>query len=129
MVKPAPAPLVLQFVERIFAVRPVAIKLGERQDFLVERGDQHAVFIDLALRPDLDKAERELTGVIAPGDGQAFLQPAAQDDRLALAAPALQPQRIGLFLASPGLAAVQSSLENVFLISFLTLAVRRSLNR
>ena len=35
---------------------PVAIKLSEHQDLLVERGDQHAVFVDLALRPDLDKA-------------------------------------------------------------------------
>jgi hypothetical protein len=37
------------------------------------------------LRADLGKAERELTGMVAPGDGQAFLQPAVQDDGPALA--------------------------------------------
>jgi len=51
-----------------FAVGAVAIKLGERQDFLLKRGDQHTVFVDLALRSDLDKAECELAGVIAPAD-------------------------------------------------------------
>src|SRR5271168_4526274 len=34
----APAPLVLQFVERVLAVCPIAIQLTKRQDLAVERG-------------------------------------------------------------------------------------------
>src|SRR5437588_12854214 len=40
----APAPLVLQLVERILAVCPIAIQLTERQDLAVERGHQRGVF-------------------------------------------------------------------------------------
>ena len=88
-----PAPLILQFVEGVFAVRPIAIELSERQNLLFKGSNEHAVFVDLALLPDLDEAERKLAVVIAPGHGHALLQPAAQDDHLALTAPAFQPQR------------------------------------
>ena len=34
--KPAPAPLVFQFIEGIFAIRPVAIELAESDDLVIE---------------------------------------------------------------------------------------------
>ena len=61
----APAPLVLQLVERVLAVGPIAIQLPERQDLVVQRGDQGGVFPELAVRPDLGKAEQRLRGVAA----------------------------------------------------------------
>ena len=75
----APAPLVLQFVEGIFAIGAIAVELGERQNLLVEGSNEHAVFVGIRARPDLNEAERQLTGA-GSGDGHAFLQPAAQDD-------------------------------------------------
>src|SRR5437763_697878 len=38
--EPAPTPLVLQLVEPILAVRPIAIQLTQAQNFAVQRGDQ-----------------------------------------------------------------------------------------
>ena len=75
--KASPAPLVLQFIEGIFAIGAIAVELGERQNLLVEGGGEHAIFVDLALRPDLGEAECELTRLVAPGDGQAFLSAGA----------------------------------------------------
>src|SRR3954451_14985659 len=46
--EPAPAPLVLQFVEPVLAVRPIAIQLTQGQNFAVQRGDQRGVFPNLA---------------------------------------------------------------------------------
>ena len=86
--------MVLQFVEGVLAVRPVAIELGERQNLLLKGGDEYTVFVGLRVRPDLDEAEGQLTVVIASSDGHALLQPAAQDDHPALTAPAFQPQRV-----------------------------------
>src|SRR5260370_37886894 len=54
----APTPLVLQLVERVLAVCPIAVQLTERQDLAVERGHQCSVFPDLPIWPDLGKAER-----------------------------------------------------------------------
>ena len=62
-----PAPLVLQFVEGIFAIGAIAVELGECQNLLLKGSNEHAVFVDLRARPDLDEAERQLAGVIAPG--------------------------------------------------------------
>jgi len=59
----APAPLVLQLVERVLAVCPIAIQLTEGQDLAVERGHQRGVFPDLPIRPDLGKAELRLSRV------------------------------------------------------------------
>src|SRR5207245_3736108 len=58
----APTPLVLQLVERVLAVCPIAVQLTERQDLAAERGHQRGVFPDLPIRPDLGTAEPRLTG-------------------------------------------------------------------
>src|SRR6266849_4686311 len=64
----APAPLVLQLVERVLAVCPIAIQPTERRDLAVERGHQRGVFPDLPIRPDLGKAEPRLSGVAVIDD-------------------------------------------------------------
>jgi hypothetical protein len=43
----------LQFVETILAVAAIAIKLAERQNLAVERGDENRIFRDLAALVDL----------------------------------------------------------------------------
>src|SRR5260370_35346891 len=70
----APAPLVLQLVERVLAVGPIAIQLTERQDLAVERGHQRGVFPDLPIRPDLAKAEPRLSGAAVIDDRQRTFQ-------------------------------------------------------
>src|SRR6187399_3007093 len=88
----APAPLVLQLVEGVLAVCPIAIQLTERQDLAVERGHQRGVFPDLAIRPDLGKAEPRLSGIAAIDDCQRTFQLAAQQNDPPLPAPTFQPQ-------------------------------------
>jgi hypothetical protein len=47
--EPAPSPLVLQFIKRVLAIRPVPIELAKGGDLAVERGYQGRVLVDLAL--------------------------------------------------------------------------------
>ncbi len=56
-----------------FAIGAVAIELGERQNLFVciKGGDEHAVFLDFALCPDFDEAERQLAAI--PCSGHALL--------------------------------------------------------
>jgi hypothetical protein len=80
------------------------------------------------LRLDFYKTKRKLALPIASGDSQALLQAAAQDHHPALAAPALKPKSV--LSSLPALPCIAPALwEKLFLISFLTLAVRRSLNK
>ena len=62
----APAPLVLQFVEGIFAIGAIAVELGERQNLLLKACDKHAVFVGFRARPDLNEAERQLPAPSRP---------------------------------------------------------------
>lgn len=41
-----PTPVVLEFVEGVFAVGPVPVELGDAEDFVGERGHPHGVFVD-----------------------------------------------------------------------------------
>src|SRR5262249_2767958 len=63
--KPAPPPLVLQFIEGVFAIRPVAIELAKGDNLGVERSHQRRVLIDLAL-VDIGKGKSELAGEVIP---------------------------------------------------------------
>ena len=110
--------MVLQFIKGIFAIGAIAVELGERQNLLLKGGDKHAVFVGLRARPDLNEAERQLARAVASGDGHALFHSPAQDDDLALTAPALQPQR--LVPALPALAgAGPSTLRKSLLDQFL----------
>src|SRR5262245_17459605 len=76
--EPAPAPLVLQFIEGTLAVRPVAIELAESEDLSIERSHQRRVFVDLALT-DLGERKPELAGeVIAMVERELLLDTPAQ---------------------------------------------------
>jgi hypothetical protein len=97
--------LVLQLVERVLAVCPIAIQLTERQDLAVERGHQRGVFPDLPIRPDLGKAEPRLSGVAVIDDRQRTFQLAPQQNDPPLPAQTFQPQT-GL-LALPALAGLR----------------------
>src|SRR5437868_14685921 len=101
----APAPLVLQLVERILAVGPIAIQLTERQDLAAERGHQRGVPPALPIRPDRGKAEPRLTGVAVIDDRQRTFQLAPQQNDPPLPAPTFQPQT-GL-VALPALAGIR----------------------
>jgi len=41
----APAPLILEFIESVFRVRPVAVELAEREDLVIKIGDPHSVLV------------------------------------------------------------------------------------
>jgi hypothetical protein len=53
----APSPLVLQFVEAVFAIAPIAIQLSDRSDVVLGIGHQHRVFPQL--RAVLDAVMRQ----------------------------------------------------------------------
>src|ERR1700730_7308079 len=63
--EPAPPPLVLQFIEGILAIRPVAIELSEGEDLGVKRSHQRRVLVNLAL-VDLGEGKSELAGKVIP---------------------------------------------------------------
>jgi len=93
----APAPLVLQLVERVLAVCPIAIQLTECQDLAGERGHQGGVFPDLPIRPDFGQAEPRLSGVAVIDDRQRTFQLAAQQNDPPPPAPTLflhAPERL-----------------------------------
>src|SRR5262245_62640840 len=76
--EPAPAPLVLQFIEGILAIRPVAIELAESEDLGIERSHQRRVLVDLTL-VDLGERKSQLAGeVIAMVEGELLLDAPAQ---------------------------------------------------
>src|SRR5215510_12796343 len=76
--EPAPPPLVLQFIEGILAIRPVAIELAESEELSIERSHQRRVFVDLALL-DLGERKPELAGeVIAMVERELLLDTPAQ---------------------------------------------------
>src|ERR1700749_1586181 len=97
-----PAPLVLQFVERVLAIAPIAVQLAQRDDLAVQRGHQRGVFPHLPIRPDLGKAEQWLLRLGAVHQHQRPIELAAQQHDTALSAPAHQPQR--RLLALPAMA-------------------------
>jgi hypothetical protein len=92
----APAPLVLELVEGVLRVGPVAVELAEREDFVVQVGDQHGVLVAgdalAALAVGLDEAQQLLTVVLA---GRRASRPAgaAQHDHTTLVLPAGECQR------------------------------------
>src|ERR1700730_10479911 len=88
----APTPLVLQLVERVLAVCPIAIQLTEGQDLAVERGHQRGVFPDLPIRPDPGKAEPRLSGGAVIDDRQRTLQLTPPQNYPPPPAPTLHPQ-------------------------------------
>src|SRR5689334_20322892 len=88
----APAPLVLQLVERVLAVCSIAIQLTEGQDLAVERGHQRGIFPDLPIRTDLGKAEPRLRRVAVIDDRQRTFQLTPQQNDPPLPAPTFQPQ-------------------------------------
>ena len=63
--EPTPAPMVLQFIEDILAIRPVAIELAESNDLGIERSHQCRVLVDLAL-VDLGERKSKLAGYLIP---------------------------------------------------------------
>ena len=65
MVKPPQPPSILQLVERVFAIGPIAIKLTECEDLIVERGDERTVLPQLAIALDLGEGELELASGIS----------------------------------------------------------------
>jgi Phosphoenolpyruvate carboxylase len=62
--------LVLQLVERVLAVCPIAIRLTEGQDLAVEQSHQRGVFPDLPIGPDLGAID----GVALDGELPSFLR-------------------------------------------------------
>ena len=82
--EPAPAPLVLQFIEYIFAIRPVAIELTESEDLgIIERSHQRRVLVDLALL-DLGERKSQLAGDVIPMVvGELLLNTPAQQNNTA----------------------------------------------
>jgi len=58
----APAPLAFQLVEVVLGIGPIAIELGECEDLVWGRGDQHGVLVPrgrhVALNPDSAVAMR-----------------------------------------------------------------------
>jgi hypothetical protein len=63
--EPAPPPVVLQFIEGILAIRPVAIELAECENLGVERSHQRRVLVHLAAF-DLDERKSELASDFIP---------------------------------------------------------------
>jgi hypothetical protein len=61
--EPAPAPLVLQLIEHVFRVGPIAVQLPERQDLVVQRGDQSGVFPKFFVRTDFSKAQAKAPAI------------------------------------------------------------------
>lgn len=40
-----PAPLVLELVEGVLRIGPIPVELAQREDFVIEVGDQHGVLV------------------------------------------------------------------------------------
>src|SRR5262245_6462560 len=76
--EPAPTPLVLQLIEGVLAIGPVAIELAESEDLGIERSHQRRVLVDLTL-VDLGERKSQLAGeVIAMVEGELLLDAPAQ---------------------------------------------------
>src|SRR5215475_11221030 len=88
----APAPLVLQFIENVLAVGTIAIKLTDRKDLAIERGDENGVFPDLIAIIDRGKAEPQLTHIIALSQRHGAFKAPPQYHDAAMPAPSLQAQ-------------------------------------
>jgi hypothetical protein len=88
----APAPMVLELVERIFRVGAVAVHLGGGEDFARERGHQHRVFVNDRVVGEFGEAQTQLFGIAPLDHGEIGFDLAAQHDGPARAAPALQTQ-------------------------------------
>ena len=56
----APASSVFRFIDHVFRVSPVTVQLPERQDLIVQRSHQRAVFPKFLIRSDLGEAEQRL---------------------------------------------------------------------
>src|SRR5262249_60528489 len=60
----APAPMVLQLIKRVLAIRTVPVELAQGEDFAVQRCHQGGIFPNLSLAAeDLSKTEQRLTGI------------------------------------------------------------------
>ena len=58
-----PAPVIFQFIKGIFRIGAVAVPLGEGQDLLWQRGDQHGVSVDDDLLVEVGKAQAQLVRI------------------------------------------------------------------
>ncbi len=128
--KPAPAPVVLEFVEIVLAVGAIAIQRGDGEDLGVERGDQHGVLVEAhGAVFDLGETQAQLSGFIRrlqwPGpcasDGAAPRRAASgsKPDRRKLASAPCQPWPASVHWAS----------RSKRSMSRLVPLVRRCLNR
>src|SRR5438270_11784324 len=93
-----PAPVVLQFIKSILAIRPVTIQLAQSQNLADQRGHQSSVFPNLPLVTNFGKAEQWQLGMRAVDNRQRAIELAAQQDDPPLPAPAHQPQACVLAL-------------------------------
>ncbi len=87
-----PAPLVLQFIEDVLAIGPVAIQLTQGRDFVLQRRHQRSVFPQFLVRFDFAKAQQRLGRVASVADCDAVRQFAAQQNNTAMPAPTKQAQ-------------------------------------
>ena len=76
----APAPVVLELIERVLAIGAVAIELGQGQDLGLDRGHQDRDFVDLALAVgrDFEKRQPQLAVVMVRHRQLARQAPAQQ---------------------------------------------------
>src|SRR6201998_2218783 len=87
-----PAPVVLQFVKRVLAIRTVTVELAQGEDFAVQRRYQGGVFPDLPLAvEDLGETEQRLPGIAAIDQRQWPIELAAQQNHPSLPAPPYSP--------------------------------------
>ena len=91
-----PAPLILELVERILRVGSIPVELAEREDLVLEIGDQHRVLVArdalAALAVGFDEAQ-QLLPVVLLGKEHLALQGAAQHEHAARVLPAGKRQR------------------------------------
>src|SRR5438309_6485636 len=78
-----PAPVVLQFIKSILAIRPVTIQLAQSQNLADQRGHQSSVFPNLPLVTNFGKAEQWQLGMRAVDNRQRAIELAAQQDAAA----------------------------------------------
>ena len=103
----APAPLVLQLVERVLAVGAVAIELAEADDLGIERGHQGGVLVRLARLQRRRKRQQRPVGIGEAHRLAVAFDPSAHQHDPARPRPARQLQRgLDALPALPGVGPV-----------------------
>ena len=88
----APAPLILQLVEGVFGISPIAIELSKGEDLVRSRGDQHGILGTVGRHVALNEGEPLLIGILSSAQPLAREGP-AQHHPASGAAPPRQHQR------------------------------------